>query len=40
MGHIDIKSTQVYLTVTADLLDEANARFHSRFGSLLEEMYS
>jgi len=37
MGHIDIHSTQVYLTVTADLLDEANARFYRRFGSLLQE---
>jgi len=40
MGHIDIKSTQVYLTVTTELLDEANARFHTRFGSLLEEANS
>ena len=25
MGHVDIQSTQVYLTITADLLSEANA---------------
>jgi integrase len=33
LGHIDPKSTQVYLTITADLLREANARFHQHFGS-------
>lgn len=40
MGHIDIHSTQVYLTITAELLDEANARFYRRFGSLLQEARS
>jgi site-specific recombinase XerD len=32
MGHIEPSSTQVYLTITADLLAEANRRFHGRFG--------
>lgn len=32
MGHIDPKSTQVYLTITAALLQEASARFHRSFG--------
>jgi integrase len=32
MGHIDPTSTQVYLTITAALLQEANARFHRSFG--------
>lgn len=32
MGHIDPTSTQVYLTMTAALLQEANARFHRSFG--------
>lgn len=40
MGHIDIHSTQVYLTITTELLDEANARFYRRFGSLLQEAQS
>ena len=37
MGHIDIHSTQVYLTVTADLLDQASTRFHAQCGSLFKE---
>jgi site-specific recombinase XerD len=40
MGHIDIQSTQVYLTVTPDLLEEANGRFYRRFGSFLQEAHS
>jgi site-specific recombinase XerD len=40
MGHIDIRSTQVYLTITPDLLEEANARFYGRFGALLREVRS
>jgi len=37
LGHIDPLATEVYLTITADLLREANARFHRHFGSLFEE---
>jgi integrase len=37
MGHVDIKSTQVYLTITADLLKEASARFYRHCGRLLAE---
>lgn len=36
MGHIDPTSTQVYLTITAALLQEANARFHRTFGYLFD----
>jgi len=32
LGHKDIYSTLVYLTITQDLLQEANQRFH-RFGA-------
>ena len=37
MGHVDIQSTQVYLTITADLLGEASARFFQYGGRLLPE---
>jgi integrase len=37
MGHIDPTSTQVYLTITAALLQEANARFHRSFGYLFDQ---
>lgn len=37
MGHISLQSTEVYLTVTADLLREANVRFHRHFGSQFDE---
>ena len=37
MGHIDPTSTQVYLTITAALLQEANARFHRSFGHLFDQ---
>jgi integrase len=37
MGHIDPTSTQVYLTITAALLQEANARFHRNFGYLFDQ---
>ena len=37
MGHIDPTSTQVYLTMTADLLQEANGRFHQNFGYLFDQ---
>jgi len=32
MGHVDIYSTQVYLSITEDLLKEANKRFRLNFG--------
>ena len=31
MGHVGIASTQIYLQITAELLEEANARFHSHY---------
>lgn len=37
LGHVNPQSTQVYLTITADLLREANARFHRHFGSAFDE---
>ena len=37
MGHIDPTSTQVYLTVTAALLQEANARFYRSFGNVFDQ---
>jgi integrase/recombinase XerD len=35
MGHVDIVSTQVYLTITADLLNEASTRFYQHCGRLI-----
>jgi site-specific recombinase XerD len=35
MGHVSIYSTQVYLTVTDNLLAEANKRFYRHFGDTL-----
>jgi hypothetical protein len=32
MGHVDPESTAVYLTVTAELLTEANRRFEAFAG--------
>jgi integrase len=32
MGHVQPQSTEIYLTITADLLHEANARFFHHFG--------
>jgi integrase len=37
LGHVDPKSTQVYLTITAELLKEANDRFHRHFGYTFDE---
>jgi integrase/recombinase XerD len=37
MGHISVRSTQVYLTITDSLLQEANGRFHVAFGSIAGE---
>jgi integrase len=36
LGHIDSRSTQVYLTVTAAQLQEASSRFHRSFGHLFD----
>ncbi len=37
MGHVEIRSTEVYLTITADLLKEANDRFRRQFGLVAGE---
>jgi integrase len=37
LGHLDPSYTQVYLTITEDLLGEANARFYRHFGQALNE---
>jgi integrase len=37
MGHVDLKHTQVYLTATEELLQQANERFYRQFGSLLND---
>ena len=37
LGHVDPESTAVYLTITDELLDEANGRFHDFAKSLLNE---
>ena len=31
MGHVDIRSTQVYLHATTDLLEQVNDRFHDHY---------
>jgi integrase len=36
LGHLDPTSTQVYLTITASLLQEANTRFYRSFGYLFD----
>jgi site-specific recombinase XerD len=36
MGHVNIHSTQVYLTVTGDLLREANERFRRHVASVID----
>ena len=38
LGHAHPRSTEIYLTITADLLREANARFHHHFGSRFDEV--
>jgi site-specific recombinase XerD len=38
MGHVHPTSTAVYLTITAELLDEANQRFHRFAAPLLKEV--
>jgi site-specific recombinase XerD len=37
MGHVELKNTQVYLTATEELLQQANDRFYRQFGSLLDD---
>jgi site-specific recombinase XerD len=34
MGHVNIYATQVYLTITGNLLNEASRRFQKKFGSV------
>ena len=36
MGHVEIFSTQIYLTITDSLLSEANKRFYNGFGTLFD----
>lgn len=38
MGHVEICSTEIYLSITAELLKEANNRFYQKFGTLFEEI--
>jgi len=40
LGHVHPASTAVYLTITAELLQEANTRFHSFASPLLNEVAS
>ena len=37
MGHVEIFSTQIYLTITDSLLGEANKRFYNEFGIFFEQ---
>jgi site-specific recombinase XerD len=37
LGHVKPQATEVYLTITAELLHEANARFRRHFGSVGQE---
>ena len=37
LGHIRPRSTEVYLTITAELLREASARFHQNCGHLVDQ---
>jgi len=37
MGHVEPASTEVYLTVTLDLLREAGGRFHGHFGRSFDQ---
>lgn len=36
LGHLNPTSTEVYLTITTELLEEANVRFHRHFGSIFD----
>ncbi len=37
LGHTDVKNTQVYLTITNELLQQASARFFQHFGHPFDE---
>lgn len=37
LGHLDPRYTQIYLTITEELLGEANERFYKHFGQALNE---
>jgi integrase len=37
MGHVELRSTEVYLTITQELLQEANRRFYQHFGAVVHE---
>ena len=37
LGHINPMSTEVYLTITTELLQEANVRFHRHFGCCFDD---
>ena len=37
LGHVEPQSTEVYLTITAELLQEANNRFYQHFGQQFDE---
>jgi len=37
LGHLDPSYTQIYLTITEDLLKEANGRFYKHFGQTLDK---
>ena len=37
LGHVGPKSTEVYLTITAELLQQASARFHREFGHAFDQ---
>jgi site-specific recombinase XerD len=37
LGHVGPKSTEVYLTITSELLQQASARFHREFGHAFDQ---
>lgn len=39
MGHVDVISTQVYLTATSELLREASGRFERAYGTLVTPLH-
>ena len=40
LGHVNPASTAVYLTITTEILEQANLRFESFSGSVLKELHS
>lgn len=40
MGHIDVSSTEVYLTVSNTLFRKANERFENKFANIINKKYS